>query len=292
MVGEAVQRVEEVNLSTTSLTSHQIEAIASGLISESESRLRKLSISSNSLFSVDLDLLARGLMELEEAEMVNMCMTPEQAFVVVAAIAGSSKLRRVNLELNDLSSVDPPLLAKAVANLEEINLGSTCLTDEHLVEICSNLQEGTRVKKIGLWRNNVSNVDNKLLARALGQVSEVDLTATRITEEQAMALFASLQNIQKLTKLKMAWNPNLWQITTTEVMAKGLNKLDCVELFGGVDEQGDSSLPTAFHVRSILKQSLVNSKLRKINIGKVRGGKVEEGLVKRAKEVIDKVILF
>ena len=106
-----------------------------------------------------------------------------------------------------------------------------------------------------------------------------------------MALFASLQNNQKLTKLKMAWNPNLWQIRPTEVMAKGLNKLDCVELFGGVDEQGDSSLPTAVHVRSILKQSLVNSKLRKINIGKVRGGKVEEGLVKRAKDVIDKVIL-
>ena len=292
LVSEAVQQVEEVNLATTSLTGHQIETIAAA-VGESSSRLRKLRISSNSLLSVDLDLLARGVMELEEVEMVNMCMTPEQAFVVVAAIAGSSKLRRVNLELNNLSSVDPTLLAKAVCNLEEVNLGSTCLTDEQLVEICSTLKEGkARVKKLGLWRNNVSNVDNELLARALLQVSEVDLTATRLTEEQAMALFASLQNPKKLTKLKIAWNPSLWRIRNTEVMAMGLNKLDCVEMFGGVDEQGDSSLPTIVHVKSILKQSLVNSKLRKINLGKVRGGEVEEDLVKRAKEVIDKVILF
>ena len=123
-------------------------------------------------------------------------------------------------------------------------------------------------------------------------MSEVDLTSTSLTEQQAMALFASLQNPKKLRKLKIAWNPSLWRIRNTEVMAMGLNKLDCVEMFGGVDEQGDSSLATVVHVRSILEQSLVNSKLRKINLGKVRGGEVEEDLVKRAKEVIDKVILF
>ena len=289
LIVEAVQQLEEVNLNTTSLTAHQIERIAVGI---SSSRLKKLSISSNSLFSVDLDLLARGVMELEEVEMVNMGLTAEQAFVLVGAVAASCKLRRVNLELNDLSSVDPTLLAKAVGKLEDINLGSTCLTYRQLVEICSNLQDGTKVKKISLWRNNISNVDKKLLAGALLQVSEVDLTATRLTEQQAMALFASLQTPKKLMKLKIAWNPSLWRIRNTGVMAKGLNKLDCVEMFGGVDEQGDSSLPSIGHVTSILKQSLVSTQLRKINIGKVRGGEVDEDLVKRAREVIDKVILF
>ena len=185
LISEALKKVEEVNLNTTSLTAHQIETIAT--ICGNSRQLKKLSISSNSLYSVDHNLFARGIMELEEVEMVNMEMTPEEAFVVVAALAASSKLRRVNLELNDLSSVDPTLLAKAVANLEEINLGSTCLTDEQVVAICSNLQAGRRVKKIGLWRNNVSNVDNELLARAILQVSEVDLTSTSLTEQQAMA---------------------------------------------------------------------------------------------------------
>ena len=76
------------------------------------------------------------------------------------------------------------------------------------------------------------------------------------------------------------------------MMAMGLNKLECVEMFGGVDEEGDSSLPTVDHVTSILKHSLLSTKLRKLNIGKVRKGEVEAGLVKRAKEMIDNIIIF
>ena len=290
LISEALKKVEEVNLNTTSLTAHQIETIAT--ICGNSRQLKKLSISSNSLYSVDHNLFARGIMELEEVEMVNMEMTPEEAFVVVAALAASSKLRRVNLELNDLSNVDPSLLAKAVGNLEEINLGSTCLTTEQLVEICSNLQDGTRVKKISFWRSNISNVDKYLLARALVNVLDVNLTATRLTEQQAMALFSSLRNPNRLIKLKIAWNPSLWRIRNTEIMAMGLNKLECVEMFGGVDEEGDSSLPTVGHVTSILKHSLLSTKLRKLNIGKVRKGEVEAGLVKRAKEMIDNIIIF
>ena len=292
LVSEAVHQVREINLSSTSLTSDQIEKI-SAIICKRSNKLRKLSISSNSLSDVDLDLLADGLMELEEVEAANMELTPEQAFVLVAAFAASRKLRNVNLELNDLSSVESSLLARVVGNVEEINLGSTCLGVEQLEEICSKLCEATTtVKKISLWRSNVSKVDQVLLSKALLQVSEVDLTSTKITEHQALALFDSLKEKGRLKKLKLAWNPNLWRIKKTEAMAIGLNELESVDLFGGWDVQGNSNLPTVGHVTRILKQSLVNTKLRKINFGKIRGGEVNADLVERAKEVIDHITLF
>ena len=75
-------------------------------------------------------------------------------------------------------------------------------------------------------------------------------------------------------------------------MAIGLNELESVDLFGGWDVQGNSNLPTVGHVTRILKQSLVNTKLRKINFGKIRGGEVNAALVERAKEVIDHITLF
>ena len=73
-----------------------------------------------------------------------------------------------HLTNNNLSSVEPPIVARAVARLEKVRLGSTSLTTPQAASILSAAAADTsRIKRLSMWFNpGVEAVDEVVVARA------------------------------------------------------------------------------------------------------------------------------
>ena len=76
----------------------------------------------------------------------------------------------------DLSSVEEGLLARAVNNLEEANLGDTELTGQQLEMILTVLTADlSQLKNLDIGSNNISLVEPYLLARAVTSLGNMKL---------------------------------------------------------------------------------------------------------------------
>ena len=125
----------------TVLTGQQLQAVLEELASSS-STLRKLDVRGTSLARVDSRVLARAVARLEEADISDTSLSPVQAKTVVLAISLGPGERRVNLGGNNLSSVEPVVLARAVARLHRPNLLQASLTGEQIDAVLETLQPG------------------------------------------------------------------------------------------------------------------------------------------------------
>ena len=125
----------------TVLTGQQLQAVFEELASSS-SALRRLDVRGTSLARVDSRVLARAVARLAEADISDTSLSPVQAETVVLAISLGPGQRKVNLGENNLSSVEPAVLARAVARLHRPNLLQASLTGEQIDAVLETLQPG------------------------------------------------------------------------------------------------------------------------------------------------------
>ena len=93
------------------------------------SKLVKLDISCNNLSGVDTRLLAKVVTKLETLDASFTKLTQQQSVAILTAVNEGSKLTKLNIGWNNLSGVDPGLLAKAAAKLEMLRVRDSSLTD-------------------------------------------------------------------------------------------------------------------------------------------------------------------
>jgi len=101
----------------------------------------------------------------------------------------------------DLSHVEPETIARAAVKLEEVNLCYTQLRTEQITSFLTTIaQEDTKLKKLNLWGNNLSDVEPELLTRAAVKLEEVHLGSTQLRTDQITSILTTiaLEN----TKLK------------------------------------------------------------------------------------------
>ena len=101
-----------------------------------------------------------------------------------------SNLKKLNISCNNLSSVDPLLLVRAVSRLEEINLDGTELTfmQARGIMLTIGFDKFSTVQKLVLSDNDLSKVKPDLLAKAVNRLEEVDMTNSQLTLEQVEAI--------------------------------------------------------------------------------------------------------
>jgi hypothetical protein len=144
--------------------------------------LKVVSIHTN-LSRVAPDLLARVVTGLEEVEMWGTPptqpsqLTQQQVEVILTAITSAdSRLKKLNIGGNQLYNVAPDLLARAVPRLEELEMKARVrdwmrydgLTQQQVEGILTAITSGdSRLKKLNMSHNNLSNVAPDLLARAV-----------------------------------------------------------------------------------------------------------------------------
>ena len=201
ILAHAVNGLEEVDLNTTKLTVEEVEAIVN-CIAQRDSKLKKLNISNARIcmchwgdkkarFTQPPELLASTVNKLEEVEMAFNSFSTKQLEAILSTIGQQkSNLKKLNISCNNLSSVDPLLLVRAVSRLEEINLDGTELTlmQARGIMLTIGFDKFSTLQKLVLSDNDLSKVKPDLFAKAVNRLEEVDMTNSQLTLEQMEAI--------------------------------------------------------------------------------------------------------
>ena len=110
-----------------------------------------------------------------------------ELFQTIKCITG---LKRLILWDIDLSRVDPDLFGQAITQIKEVDLRSTDLTPRQGTAIFANLgQEESKAKLGRLWvgSNNLSCIDDHLMARGVNRLEVADITGTWMKNHQVLS---------------------------------------------------------------------------------------------------------
>ena len=162
----AVTGLEEVNISSfIGVKKQQAEAVFTAICAGS-SRLKTLYLYWTNLCSVDAVLLARAVISLENVIICDTGLTQQQTKEIFTAIhSGHSQLKNLDIGHNNLSLVEPTLLARAVTSLENVNLSGAELTTQQLEAIFTAICAGASwLKTLCLASTTMYFVEAGLLA--------------------------------------------------------------------------------------------------------------------------------
>ena len=186
LVAGVVSKLEVAKLSDTSLNPRQSVALCYQLV-YGNSKLKTLHINWNDLSAVDRLVLARAVTQMEEVGMNKTSISRGQAEAIFAASAKPdekrkkgfniweehldvtmlqldifaswhkkpSRLRRLEMADNDLSSVDERFLTRGLNGLERVDLKGTLLAKEQAARILSQAIETCSPKYLRI--NDVMN---------------------------------------------------------------------------------------------------------------------------------------
>ena len=115
------------------------------------------------LSSVRPELLTKALSKIEDVRLEDASLTPEQLNALFCSISSdeTNKIKRLDLSKNNLSSIEPQLLAQAVSKLKKANLFFTLPKfAEHGVAIMDTLRNTcSRTKHLYMDHVDLSTMD-------------------------------------------------------------------------------------------------------------------------------------
>ena len=232
LLAKVVTKLQKLNIDVrndfrhTNITHQQAAAILTA-VSEG-STLTELKIGYNNLSGVDLELLAKVVTNLDTLNLTNTKLTQQQIASVITTASKGSKLKKLNISENDLSGVDPGLLAKAVVNLETLDIGNTKLTQQQAAVIFSGVCEGSRLNVLNISDNNLSEVEPELLAKTVIKLKKLDIRYSDITKQQASVILTAISEGRRLTDLNIGFN-DLREVCP-ELMAKAVTNLEILDV--------------------------------------------------------------
>ena len=164
LLAGAVTQLDTLDLWRTGLGQDHVEALLTGIAKGG--RLKSLNLCCNTLYSVAPEVLAKAARALETLRLGSTLLTGQQAELLLASISSDdSLLRSLDISNNNLSSVEPGLLAAAVAGLESLELWKTQLTPAQLKTVFEAASEGCRLQRLSIGHTPVWSVERGLVAR-------------------------------------------------------------------------------------------------------------------------------
>ena len=133
LLAKVVTKLQKLDVMDTNLTQQQTEAIFTA-ISEG-SKMIKLNIAENNISKIDPGLLVKAVTNLQILDVMDTNLTQQQTEDIFTAVSEESKMIELNISENNMSGVDPGLLAKAVNKLETLDIELTQLTQQQAAAI-------------------------------------------------------------------------------------------------------------------------------------------------------------
>ena len=212
----ALNKLQIVDLSQIDVDHSQcralIEVIARG------TRIEQLDISSNNLATLDPYILAEAVNRLKKVDISNTNLTSFQIECLLKGINFDSKLKNLDIDQNRLIKISPDLLASAVNNLEGVVLSKlTTVQTARLFDVMSKFSNLTHlsIQDVSFLGNtetgpilsynvdledlqnpglNELGVDEDMIARAINNLTSVDLSFGSFNESQAQKIFNLMSN--------------------------------------------------------------------------------------------------
>ena len=124
----------------------------------------------------------QAVTQLEEVELGDTHLTPQQVEAIFAALHTSSQLKILRIGGNNLSSVDPDVLARGVNKLETVDMRETKLTKEQKTKILTQSLLTTNLKELTMW--GTGGVEEGLRTQAEEVIEELDIDQESDTEDE------------------------------------------------------------------------------------------------------------
>lgn len=118
----------------------------------------------------------------------------------------NSFLKSLNLAVNDISTVEPGLFARAVTRLEMVDLAKADITNEQAEELFTAMCHNSCLKSLNLDEKDLSSVEPIVLATAVVMLENVELDVTNLNTEQLSCILANVQEGINLKRLSLVKN--------------------------------------------------------------------------------------
>ena len=223
LLARAVIKLETLEFSNTQLTQQQIVAI---LTAVSDGRkMTKLDISFNDMSGIDKKLLAKTVTKMMKLNITDTNLTQQQAEAILTAVSEENVVSKLYIGFNNLSGVDPGLMAKAFTNLKKLNVNRSELTHRQIVTILTAFCKGNTIH---ISMNDLSRVDPGLLARAVTKLEVMDVQDTELSQQQVVAIITAVSESKKITELYIGEND--LSIVDPGLLTKAVTKLVRLDL--------------------------------------------------------------
>jgi len=223
LLARAVIKLETLEFSNTQLTQQQIVAI---LTAVSDGRkMTKLDISFNDMSGIDKKLLGKAVTKMKKLNITDTNLTQQQAEAILTAVSEENVVSKLYIGFNNLSGVDPGLMAKAFTNLKKLNVNRSELTHRQIVTILTAFCKGNTIH---ISMNDLSRVDPGLLARAVTKLEVMDVQDTELSQQQVVAIITAVSESKKITELYIGEND--LSIVDPGLLTKAVTKLVRLDL--------------------------------------------------------------
>ena len=136
VLAKAICKMEDVDLGRSQFSPEQANILFQ--IFSKDNNLQCLNLFNTNLFAVRPQPLAQAVTQVHQVTLWSCRLTPKHSEAIFRAMTSSCKLRKLDLSYNNLSTVNPNVLAAAINLLKSADLGCTCLTGEQARSILSS----------------------------------------------------------------------------------------------------------------------------------------------------------
>ena len=235
VLAKALNNLEEITLSHNMITDIQARNVFKKMTEKTF--LQKLRIMKINLSSIQSNILAKGVTQIKELIMVGCNLTSEQAIAVFEAILQGCAIKILDVSNNNLSSLDPELLAKAINRLTKIILDNNELTFIQITRILSLCAEKTNLKKMTIRKTDMADIESELLGRAVNNLEKVGLDGCCLRPEQVNCILKLCS--EEKSKLKnLDFVSEDLRYVDTELLEQIANKFD-IDIELGVYDNPD-----------------------------------------------------
>jgi len=181
LFGRAMAKIEHVHFEWMEMSPCQVRALFREM--GQNKGTKKFTALEVNLLAANPKVIARGLSKLEEIGLYLNNLTDEQVQAIFTELKQNRKLKFLDLGSNNLSSVDAGDLAEVINNVEVVVVDDTQLSTEQITAVLTRAQQSTKLKKLNISLNNISEVDATILATAGGIIDELSIDIDSESED-------------------------------------------------------------------------------------------------------------
>jgi len=228
-----------------------------------------LKLNNKNISGIDAVLLVGAVTKLETLEISNTKLTQQQIVAILTVVSEGRKMTKLDINSNNMSGVDPELLAKTVTKTKIFNVGDTNLTQQQAEAILTAVSESKTVMELDIAFNNLSGVDEGLLAKAVTNLKTLNVSRSKLTQRQIVTILTSLI---KGNTLHIGMN-DLSRVDPG-LLARRVTKLEVLDV-------QDTEL-SQHQVFAIIHAVSVSNKINELYIGENDLSEVDPGLLTKA----------
>ena len=231
VMASALNKLELLWMSD-SVTANQMSSIFNRM--SIETKLNSLCLRDVNMTTTEPIVLAKALNRLttflfqRPTNKPSTDLTAHQAQAIFTIMSKGSQLKMLEISTEQLPSINPSCLAKAINQLEDVSLLNSEITSEQALAIFAEMSEKTQLKSLLNLRHNLSMIHPRVFGKGLSKLEEVSIRNCQLTKEQVIALFLAISTGGQLLNLDISFN-NLSSVEPY-FLARGVNMLEQVTL--------------------------------------------------------------